>query len=250
MMNFIIKFKNNKYIYSILGVAIFLFLWQFFSSFYKPIILPSPLYTFETLLSMIFQKDTWYNIWLSFLRLFAGYFLSMILGTFLGFFMGLNEKINMFFNPMIVMLQTTPNISWILIAIIWFGLNSKIVVFTILISILPIFVINTREGVKSTDEELLQMSYVYKFSDFRRFTHIYLPSVKPYIASASIITIERGWKIGAMAELLSLDTGIGAGLYWARNNLQTEKIFAWTIILVSLGYISSMILKKIIKKFI
>jgi NitT/TauT family transport system permease protein len=51
-----------------------------------------------------------------------------------------------------------------------------------------------------------------------------------------------------MAELLSLDTGIGAGLYWARNNLETEKIFAWTLILVLAGFLSSKLIKIIFNK--
>lgn len=245
-MNFITEKKNKKYIYSSAGIIIFLIIWYIISLFYKPVILPSPIYTFKTLFKMIFLKDTWINIYFSFLRLSAGYFLSLFFGILIGFLMGLNEKISFFLNPIIVILQTTPNISWILIAIIWFGLNSKIVIFAIFVSLFPIFVINTKEGLKNTDIDILEMSEVYKLSRKIKLKYIYFPSVKNYIASAGIITIERGWKIGAMAELLSLDSGIGAGLYWARNNLQTEKIFSWTIILVFMGYISSYILKKFI----
>ena len=92
------------------------------------------------------------------------------------------------------------------------------------------------------------MSTIYKISKFRKLIHIYLPSAKPYIKSGAVITIERAWKIGAMAELLSLDSGIGSGLYWSRNNLQTDKIFSWTIILVMLGFLSSKIILILLKK--
>lgn len=157
-----------------------------------------------------------------------------------------NKKIDIFLSPFISMLQTIPNISWILLAIIWFGLNSKIVIFTIFISILPIFVINSREGINNTSKEYLEMAAVYQLKPLTIFTKIYIYSIKPYLRSAAVITGERAWKIGAMAELLSLDTGIGAGLYWARNNLQTERIFAWTIVLVVLGFASSQFLKIIL----
>jgi NitT/TauT family transport system permease protein len=90
------------------------------------------------------------------------------------------------------------------------------------------------------------MAAVYQLKPLTIFTRIYLYSIKPYLRSAAVITGERAWKIGAMAELLSLETGIGAGLYWARNNLQTERIFAWTIVLVVLGYTSSQLLKFIL----
>jgi len=199
-----------------------------------------------TIKNMIFSREFWVDISYSFFRVGSGYLISLLVGSSIGIAMGLNEKINKLVKPLISTLQTIPNISWILLAIIWFGLNSKIVIFTIFISILPIFVINTEEGVKNTDYKLLEMAHIYDLSFWNTLSKIYFPSVKPYLNSAAVITIERAWKIGAMAELLSLDSGIGAGLYWARNNLETEYIFAWTLVLVFLGFFSSKLLKKMI----
>ncbi len=240
--------KKNDNIYSIIGVVTFLILWQLISLNYKTIILPSPVVTFRTLFNMLLETETWHHILHSLFRLILGYLLAMVVGVSIGLLMGLNEKINKMINPLVVMLQSTPNISWILLAIIWFGLNYRVIVFTIFISIVPIFIINTREGINNISKDLLNMASVYQLSWKRRLKYIYLPSIKPYIVSAGVITIERGWKIGAMAELLSLDNGIGAGLYWARNNLETEKVFAWTIILVTLGFFSSQIIKQAFKK--
>src|SRR6056297_74782 len=237
---------TNKYKYFVAGIVGFILIWKIISLNYKPIILPSPELTFLNIYQKIKTISFWLNISYSFFRIITGYLLSMVVGVFLGTVMGLNEKIKSLFSPLISILQTTPNISWILLAIIWFGLNSKIVIFTIFISILPIFVINSSEGVRSTDINLIEIGEVYKLSTLDKVLKIYFPSAKPYIISASIITIERAWKIGAMAELLSLETGIGSGLYWARNNLETEGIFAWTIVLILLGYTSSKLLKKIL----
>ena len=237
---------NNKYKYFAAGIVGFILIWKVISLNYKPIILPSPELTFLNIYQKIKTISFWLNVAYSFFRIITGYLLSMIVGVFLGAVMGLNERINSLLAPLISILQTTPNISWILLAIIWFGLNSKIVIFTIFISILPIFIINSSEGVRSTDINLIEIGEVYKLSTLDNVLKIYFPSAKPYIISASIITIERAWKIGAMAELLSLETGIGSGLYWARNNLETEGIFAWTIVLILLGYTSSKLLKKLL----
>lgn len=241
--------KENENIsvkYTITGVLVLIIFWKLLSLRYKAIILPSPEFTFITIKNMIFSGEFWIDIGYSFFRVSSGYIISLLIGSVIGIAMGLNEKINQFIQPLVSTLQTIPNISWILLAIIWFGLNSKIVIFTIFISILPIFVINTKEGVKNTDYKLLEMAHIYDLSFWNTFTKIYFPSVKPYLNSAAVITIERAWKIGAMAELLSLDSGIGSGLYWARNNLETEYIFAWTLVLVFLGFFSSKLLKKVI----
>ncbi len=244
MKKFIIS--GNKF--SLGGIIGILVIWQLLSMQFHPVILPSPLQTLQTIINMFLSKGFYRTVLLSFARVTAGYLLSFIIGSFLGILMGLEKEIDLSFKPILSIMQSTPNISWILLAIIWFGLNSKIVIFTIFISVLPIFTINAREGIKNVDKEFIEMADVYKLSLLVKFFKIYLPSIRPYILSAAVITIERAWKIGAMAELLSLDTGIGAGFYWARNNLETEKIFAWTIILIVLAYFSVKILGYLFEK--
>lgn len=242
-----VKKDNSSKYYYLLSAFIIILSWKLISLNYNPIILPSPEQTFLTIYQMIFTSSFWNDLGLSFIRIISGYLLSLIIGTLVGITIGLNDKFNKLIRPLISVLQTIPNISWILIAIIWFGLNSKIVIFTIFISLLPIFVINSAEGIENTSSEYLEMAAVYRLKPVTIFSKIYLYSIKPYLRSAAVITAERAWKIGAMAELLSLDSGIGSGLYWARNNLQTEKIFAWTIVLVLMGFLSSKLLKYLLK---
>lgn len=243
------KDKNEKYpfYYTLAGVLLITAVWKLISLNYNPIILPAPEQTFYTIYEMLLTKSFWISLGYSFFRVISGYLLAMIIGTIIGVFMGLNQKADRFLRPAVSMLQTVPNISWILLAIIWFGLNSKIVIFTIFISLAPIFVINSAEGIENTSEEYLEMAAVYRLKPLTIFLKIYIYSIKPYLRSAAVITSERAWKIGAMAELLSLDTGIGAGLFWARNNLQTERIFAWTIVLILMGFLSSKLLKYLLK---
>ena len=241
-----IKEKDNyPFFYTTAGALLLIAVWKLISLGYNPVILPSPEQTLMTLYEMILSKSFYITLSYSLFRVISAYFLAFIIGTITGIAMGLNKNIDNFLRPLVSMLQTIPNISWILLAIIWFGLNSKIVIFTVTISIVPIFIINSAEGIYNTDKEFLEMAAVYRLNPLTIFRKIYLYSIKPYLRSAAVITGERAWKIGAMAELLSLETGIGAGLYWARNNLQTERIFAWTIVLVMLGFLSSKMLKVI-----
>jgi len=239
--------KKNNFYYTLSSVLLITAVWKLISLNYNPIILPAPEKAFYTIYKMMLTNSFWVSLSYSFFRVVSGYLLAMIIGTIIGVIIGLNQKADKLLRPAVSMLQTVPNISWILLAIIWFGLNSKIVIFTIFISLAPIFVINSAEGIENTSEEYLEMAAVYRLKPLTIFLKIYIYSIKPYLRSAAVITSERAWKIGAMAELLSLDTGIGAGLYWARNNLQTERIFAWTIVLILMGFLSSKLLKFLLK---
>lgn len=241
------KNKKESFYYTLISTCLIITIWKIISLNYNPIILPSPEKAFYTIYKMMLTKSFWISLGYSLFRIVIGYLLAMLGGTVIGIMMGLSKKADKLLRPVVLMLQTVPNISWILLAIIWFGLNSKIVIFTIFISLMPIFAINSFEGINNTSEEYLEMAAVYRLKPLTIFLKIYIYSIKPYLRSAAIITSERAWKIGAMAELLSLDTGIGAGLYWARNNLQTERIFAWTIVLIFMGFLSSKLLKSILK---
>ncbi len=239
--------KKESFYYTLVSTFLIIAVWKIISLNYNPIILPAPEKAFYTIYEMMLTQSFWISLGYSFFRIVSGYLLAMVGGTVVGIIMGLSQKADKLLRPIVSMLQTVPNISWILLAIIWFGLNSKIVIFTIFISLVPIFVINSAEGIENTSEEYLEMAAVYQLKPLTVFTKIYIFSIKPYLRSAAVITSERAWKIGAMAELLSLDTGIGAGLYWARNNLQTERIFAWTIVLIFMGFLSSKLLKSLLK---
>ena len=241
------KQKKESFYYTLVSTFLIIAVWKIISLNYNPIILPAPEKAFYTIYEMILTQSFWISLGYSFFRIVSGYLLAMVGGTVVGIIMGLSQKADKLLRPIVSMLQTVPNISWILLAIIWFGLNSRIVIFTIFISLVPIFVINSAEGIENTSEEYLEMAAVYQLRPLTIFRKIYLYSIKPYLRSAAVITSERAWKIGAMAELLSLDTGIGAGLYWARNNLQTERIFAWTIVLIFMGFLSSKLLKYLLK---
>lgn len=241
------KKKKDSFYYTLISTFLIITIWKIISLNYNPIILPAPEKAFYTIYEMMLTQSFWISLGYSFIRIVSGYLLAMIGGIVIGIMMGLSQKVDKLLRPVVSMLQTVPNISWILLAIIWFGLNSKIVIFTIFISLMPIFVINSAEGIKNTSEEYLEMAAVYRLKPLTIFLKIYIYSIKPYLRSAAVITSERAWKIGAMAELLSLDTGIGAGLYWARNNLQTERIFAWTIVLILMGFLSSKLFKFLLK---
>ena len=53
-------------------------------------------------------------------------------------------------------LNAFSGIGWTLLAVIWFGVSSATVVFTITIVLLPFALVNLREGLEALDRELLE----------------------------------------------------------------------------------------------
>jgi len=74
-------FIKNKFLYLF---AIFV-IWAFISSFYDPIILPSPYITFSAILKIITSKDFIYTIGNTFLKMLVAILFTFIVGILLGY---------------------------------------------------------------------------------------------------------------------------------------------------------------------
>lgn len=218
-----------------------LLLWQGLSFMYPPIVLPSPMLTLKTLISII-QSGLFYRATsITLVRLISGVCLAVIIGGILGILMGRFFKIRQVFEPFIYVTQATPPILYMTLAMIWFGLDGRATVFIIFMSSMPIIAVNIKEGFDNIDSKLIQMGKVFRFSRLQMMKDIVIPSLQPYFKSALIIVMGFGWKLAVMGEALSSSTGLGSKITDARMNIETDKVFAWGIIIIFLCFLSQKI---------
>src|SRR5690554_3267259 len=174
------KWKNKI----VVGV-VFISIWTLASTLYNPIILPSPLRVAEAFFGLLTSDEFLADLLITLFRGLGGYFIGIALGTVLGVMMGKSEVIYEYLYSSVVTLQTIPRISWILLAMIWFPLDSSIVIFIIVITVLPIFTLNVYEGMKTVPKELLEMGDIFKVNKNQILKDIYIPSITPFIISGS-----------------------------------------------------------------
>ncbi len=207
---------QNKY--RLISIICILVLWQSMSYIYSPIIVPS--------ISEV-------------LRALADIFTTKEIGSIIGILVGGNKKIELLLTPIIGFMQSVPPISWLVLAIIWFGLDGKASIFIAVISTLPLVVVNLVESIKNIDHQLVEMGEIYCFSKSKMLKKIIIPSIIPYFQGTLQVVIGLGWKIIVMGEVLSSNNGIGGELTNSRVNIETGYVFAWTIIIVVLYYMTN-----------
>ncbi len=232
---------KTKYVAPILGLVFFLAVWQFISGFYNPVIVPSPIETWRSFLTLAVSGLLWEHGRQTIVRGFAGFGLAVLAGTSLGFLIGLNRTAASLFQPLVVVLQVTPLISWLLLAMIWIGFT-KVPLFIVFVTTLPLIITNTIQGIKNVDLQLLQMADVFRVDKIRIIREVYFPQVSPYLFAGLAAALGTTWKAVAMAELLSVNQGVGAGMAVARTNLETATLFAWTFFLIILGLLTDRLL--------
>ena len=223
--------------------------WQAAAAMMKlPLLLPTPREAFAQVLSMIMTWDFWRHLSATLSRGLIGFGFSLALGLALGGLAGKKPAVEAFFRPLIVLIRSTPVMSVIILALIWFP-RDFVAIFVTFMMAFPIVIQNVIEGVRNINRSLTEMITVYQVRRDLRITKFYLPSLAPFLAAGISGGLGITWKVLVAAEVLAYPKwGIGAQMDTARVYLQTDKVFAWTLIVVSLGLFFDYLLDLLLKK--
>ncbi len=230
-------------------ILFWLIIWEIFALIVdKEIYLPSPIATFNSLISILLDKSTYTVILSSTIRTMIALILSCIIGIIFGFFCGLNDFLYDLINPLIIVIRSTPIVSIIILAILWLK-SSDVPIFATFLMCFPVIFTNVATGIKNTDKKILEMCKVYKLDKLEVIKSVYFPSILPYMHSAIISSIGIAWKASSAAEVLSMPKySIGNYLFYAKANLEPTVLFSWTIIIVVLSYILENLYVKFVKR--
>jgi len=244
-----ISITKKDRLYTVLSFTLLLVIWKIISVIVNSaIIIPSPESTLISLFNLIKTRDFFIIILFSLERGLIGFALSFVLGLVVGFAAGFNRVFNKIFEPFLVIIRSTPVMTIILIALIWFKANNVPIFASFLMSF-PIICTNVIEGIKNIDPKLLEMAKIYGIKRTRVIKEIYLPSIIPFLTAAISTAFGIGWKVVIAAEVLSQPKyAIGSSLQNSKIYLNINDVFAWTIIAILIGYLFERLIRLIEKK--
>jgi sulfonate transport system permease protein len=177
-----------------------------------------------------------------------GYSLSVILGMVLGLGLGSSKLLEETVGGLLVSLQSLPSICWIPLAVLWFGLTEKAILFVVLMGSLLSVTIAMEDGRK-------QMPKIYRMAGrnlgargFRLFWSVLLPASLPYIVSG----LKQGWAFGwrslIQAEMIFLSLGLGQLLMMGRDLSDMSQVIAVMVLIIALGYMVDGLVFKTIER--
>ncbi len=227
---------KNK-IFTSISIILMILIWKLASVYFSSdFILPSPEDTVFALINIILAKNFFIAISFTILRGLIGFSISIILGVVLGIFSGINNSFYSFLKPILITIRSTPVISLILLALIWFNVDS-VPIFIAFLTMFPVICTNVTSGIQNTDTNLIEMAHVFKINKYRVLHEIYLPSILPYIFSGASSALGFGWRAVIIGEVLSQPQyGIGTFMQAAQTYLIVKDVIAWTIIAVIISY--------------
>lgn len=160
--------------------------------------------------------------------------LAFVVGCALAFVSAFAPALTLLIDSVVTpFLNSFSGVGWLFLALLWFGLTSQTVVFAVTMILVPFSIINVRTGFQQLDRELGELGSSLTRSRRLFGLKIVLPQLVPYFFAALRTSFGVAWKVVLVCELFGGNAGAGYLLNIARQELDTETIFAIILFIVA-----------------
>ncbi|MGI5876203.1 MAG: ABC transporter permease [Dethiobacteria bacterium] len=230
MRNFIFSINKEQF-FAGLGIVVIILLWYGLSCRYNAVIMPSPQSALTSLVEFFRTGEAQSQMAITFQRAVGGLTFGILAGLLSGVLAGSFEPLEYMLRPVVRVLLSVPAIIFAVMAMVWFGMGTKMAIFLVALLVFPVMHTNIVQGFKAIDHSLLEMVVVYQVPVLIRIRKIYFPALLHAFVAGFTLCATSAVRLTIMAELLGAREGIGQKIGISRAYLETEKLFAWVILL-------------------
>lgn len=206
------------------------------------LLLPDPLAVAKKLVSLAQTGEFWQSIGASFLRVLSGFALGCTVGCVLAVAAYSVPLLRSLLEPIMTLLKSVPVASFIMLVILIFK-RDVLPVFICFVMVTPILWSAVNLALDTVPWQYKELAQAYRLSLPKRVKGIYLPWILPHLAQGMLTALGFAWKSGIAAEVLCQPVkAIGTGIYEGKLYLETDHLFAWTVVVVIL----SLLLEKLL----
>jgi nitrate/nitrite transport system permease protein len=173
---------------------------------------------------------------LSLMRVAKGFSLAILVGTPLGFLLGMSSLFRRAFDPMIQIMRPISPLAWLPLGLVIFQRSEPAALFTIALCAMWPTVMNTAMGVRSINQEFLNVGKVLKLSRRTMLRKIIIPATLPYMFTGYRLSLGLAWLVIVASEMLTGAPGIGGFLWQEYNSLVYSHILLSIITIGLIGY--------------
>ena len=161
---------------------------------------------------MVLTGELFVHVATSLFRLLVGFVVGGLGGILTGALLGASKRAEELFAPTLQALAPVPPPAWIPLLIIAFGIGEGSKIALITIGAFFVVFINTMQGVRSTDDRLVEVANAYQKSQWEMTWSVLLPSAIPSIMTGIRVALALSWILLIASEVIASSKGSG-GLY-------------------------------------
>jgi NitT/TauT family transport system permease protein len=219
----------------LLGVLVLLVVWGLVAALTDTSAIPSPAETWSALKDGIADGSIQEATLKSLIRLAFSFGAALVIGTALGLLMSAFELVRRSIRPIVVALQIIPFVAWVPLAVIWFGVTERAVVFVAIGGSFPSVALATLQGIRQVPPLYVRAGRTLGASGWSLQRRIVFPAAMP----AYVAGVQQGlgfcWKAVMVGELIVPAVGAsGLGLLLS-NSQDVAEILAVVAVIAVIG---------------
>jgi NitT/TauT family transport system permease protein len=168
-------------------------------------------------------------------RLIIGYVTSLLIGVTVGMFCGLNKYVDETLGSLVLGLQSLPSVTWLPLALLWFGLNEKAIVFVVLMGSVCAVAISARTGVQGIPPLYRRAALTMGANRIQLIRYTLIPAMAPSMAQGLKLGWSFAWRSLMAAELLYVNGGLGQMLELGRSLNRMSLVIAVMLVILAIG---------------
>lgn len=176
-------------------------------------------------------------------RVFAGLSLSFIAALFVGCLAAYFKLFGKLVLPTITLLAPIAPIAWIPFAIMAFGVGDGAAIFVVFIGLFFTLTLGTVNCIDNVEQLYINTGRVLGASRFQVMRHIVLPAIIPNLFVILRMNFFGAWMAVLAAEMVGVNTGLGALIMVARQMFNTKLMFLGMAIIGIVGYLLDALLR-------
>jgi ABC-type nitrate/sulfonate/bicarbonate transport system permease component len=218
------------------AIAVVLGVWELFGPTLNKLILRPPSDIFRAFFELVANGELQDAMAQSFRELFGGLAVALALGLALGVASGRWRSVYNAIDPLVSALYSVPSVALVpLIAVAFRSVGDAPRIATVaLFAVFPIL-INTQQGVRNVDRQLLEVARSFNTSERRLWSDVILPSATPYVLAGVRLAIGRGLIGMIVAEFFIGLVGLGYLIISYENVFRIDRMFVPVIVVATMG---------------
>jgi len=181
------------------------------------------------------NRSIWEHAGWSLERVLAGFVTGSLVGTLLGLGMGVSRRIEAIFSPLIEFLRPLPQLAYLVLLIVWFGIGETAQIVLLFLTALPVSAIAAMDGVRNVSVQRVQAARSLGATKWQIFRYVVFPSALHEIFTGARLAIGVVYATLIAAEIISGSTGIGWMILDAGRFLRSDYVFVGILFIGLVG---------------
>ena len=196
---------------------------------------PAPVDVLVSLVDHAANGSLWRAASASLLRLFSGVGIALPVGILVGLGLAWGRWFRFLVAPVVLGFQALPSVCWIPLAILWFGLNERAIIFVVVMGSIFSVTIATYDSTKLIPPLYLKAAGNMGVRGADVFSRVVLPASLPAIISGARQGWSFAWRSLLGGELLTAGIGLGNLLSQGRDLTDMALVMAVMLVIIALG---------------